>query len=251
MLSLFFVLVRGLHVILRVLHFKLLVKDASKRHILVACLGRVVFVLSLILLTFAIHFSSFIQKLIVLSFKEAKLILVVFLFYSTFSHCVLLVCLEKHCSFVLTVRSNSLPGRLTLTEKFPLCAPAPIPPRFIILEFTTKTWLFAVLVLYLHFSLALYTSCNQMIIYLIEKLEVANQFKCLAVVVVFSIEIVMIFQQNLVASVTSLFVLHAEFKCMDLCTHFPSPLCLPANSDINQFYCPCCIFSCSNTICCM
>lgn len=63
-----------------------------------------------------------------------------------------------------------------------------------------------------------------MIMYLIEKLEVANQFKCLAVVVL-NIKIVMILQQNLIASVVSLLVVHAEFKCMHLCTHFPlSPL---------------------------
>lgn len=91
-------------------------------------------------------------------------------------------------------------------------------------------------VLCLPFSLALYTSCDQMIMYLIEKLKVANQFKCLAVVVL-SIKIMMILQQSLVASVTS-FALHADFKCMHLCEIHIFPFSyLHANLDINLFSC--------------
>lgn len=88
-------------------------------------------------------------------------------------------------------------------------------------QFTTKVWSFVDLVLCLPYSHALYDSWDQMIMYLTEKLEVANQFKCLAVVVL-DIKIVMILQQNLVASVASS-VLHAEFKCTYLCTPLPSP----------------------------
>lgn len=64
-----------------------------------------------------------------------------------------------------------------------------------------------------------------MIMYLIEKLGVANQFKCLAVVVL-SIKAVIILQQNMVATVAS-FALHAEFKCMRLCEIHIFPFLLP------------------------
>lgn len=77
-----------------------------------------------------------------------------------------------------------------------------------------------------------YTSCDQMIMYLIEKLEEANRFKCLTVAVL-SIKVGMVLQQNLVASVAS-FALCAKFKCMHVCEIRIFPFsCLPANLDIN------------------